>query len=782
MECISVLRDPLSKSHIAIVNNMSRPLLNPYPPQTKAVHEILTIFREGEVHYVLLRAPLQAGKTGTYQYLARMMLVLGMVDSVYVVCGSNEKELLKQVNADVEEWHGADVLGKNVHVVFRQHFPKVTMATRRVLIINDESHVDCQLGQQLHHFLDRHDLTMAGTTPRMKEDRVYMVSVSATPFAEESVMAHGDSLPKRMVRLTVDETYYGPAEYRRDGLLQKTFSVLSEDGQARFRKTVQDVWAKGKYVLIRIRESAVATRQARRAIHAMRGGGDEEKEEEEEEKAVGRYSVTEAEGVHVLLEELVKETQGARILHFTSAYTGPEQQIVTTEAEADAFFEDQIRRNPYHARRIPSLDVAPSAPTIVLLDGRLRYGKRLHKEHIGMTWDTATESSTDVILQGLVGRMCGYLGNGYGQVPLRKEDRPLLFTSHSLFPHDDKLRESDKTVKLSDLERFHAVEKGVCGLGVDAKGQSLLVPRFANHLLRPELEKELRRPSTNELVYQCAPLRFSLSEEGVRRLEEGVTDRELARLCWEEFVPRLNELVELNQELTLLQKSEICSYVLANGDRGSHIRRYQGTSNMNMYRHMVHAYHQRTAVEKDRIGTGDPITFCAVFGGFAGVSGAESTDPAGTVYVSIYTKSPGFLRVIPLSSRIAPHDGKTHFIRQEIKEEEQGQGQGQQNVMVGTARYGFTSTIEYSPMALETELDFFIRVALSGVGHFERVFTSVAGQQGIPLAIEAYGEDLAVLRAIISRLEANHQGIRINYVRHPARKMTHLFLKSIGWK
>jgi len=73
-------------------------------------------------------------------------------------------------------------------------------------------------------------------------------------------------------------------------------------------------------------------------------------------------------------------------------------------------------------------------------------------------------------------------------------------------------------------------------------------------------------------------------------------------------------------------------------------------------------------------------------------------------------------------------------------------------------------------------------VALSGVGHFERVFTSVAGQPGIPLAIEAYGEDLAVLRAIISRLEANHQGIRINYVRHPARKMTHLFLKSIGWK
>ena len=763
----------LLRDRLLYVREMSYPLAEPHGPQRECVQEILRVFMEGVIRYALLRAPLQSGKTGTYQFLIRMMLAMGLVDMAYIVCGSNEKELLNQVTEDVKAWHGEEALNKKVHVVFRQHFHHVHMATRRVLIVNDESHMDCERGQELERFLARHRLSMTGTTPRMIRDHVFMVSVSATPFAEESVLAHGDSLPKAVVRLKVDESYYGPAEYKRDGLLRETYTVLTEEGQTHFREDVRGAWDRNKYILFRLRESAVVSQRAKRVMAAERArGGDDEKQEEQEEKE--KYPLTEAEGILVLLEELVAETPGARILHFTSKYQGGDQQVATTRKEAEDF-----RRNPkYGGRRIPSLDEAPDAPTVILLDGRLRCGKRLVKTHIGMTWDTASSSRTDVILQGLVGRMCGYLGSEgeKGQVPLRREDRPVLYTTISLFEREEKA-----VVKFSDLERFDRVQRGEWGVGVEQEtGAPLLVPRFANHLLRAEVGKEIRERGTGVPVHQCAPLRFMLSEESVRHLSEGVTDAELKDVCWRALVPCIDELVTVNEDLTICQKAEIQAWVECHDATSTYIRRYQGTSNHNMYRHMVRAHRERMAVDKDSINTGNFMTFCVVFEDFMG---RAEDDVAGTVYVTLYTCAEGFTRVIPLSSRIAPHDGKTHFIHQaeaEAEEEAEAEAEEKKEVAIGMARYGLTPDITWSPAALETQLDFFLRISLSGIGYMERRFTGIDRKTGIPLSVNMYGEDLCVFRTILRRLEAAH-GVRIRYMRRMVRMKDMLFLGCIQW-
>ena len=54
------------------------------------------------------------------------------------------------------------------------------------------------------------------------------------------------------------------------------------------------------------------------------------------------------------------------------------------------------------------LKQAPTRDTIVLLRGKCRMGKELDKEHILFCFETATSSPTDTVLQGLLGRCCGY--------------------------------------------------------------------------------------------------------------------------------------------------------------------------------------------------------------------------------------------------------------------------------------------------------------------------------------------------------------------------------------
>jgi hypothetical protein len=50
----------------------------------------------------------------------------------------------------------------------------------------------------------------------------------------------------------------------------------------------------------------------------------------------------------------------------------------------------------------------PETHTIIIVKGMLRMGKEVHKEHVNFCMETATNPKTDTVLQGLMGRMCGY--------------------------------------------------------------------------------------------------------------------------------------------------------------------------------------------------------------------------------------------------------------------------------------------------------------------------------------------------------------------------------------
>ena len=54
------------------------------------------------------------------------------------------------------------------------------------------------------------------------------------------------------------------------------------------------------------------------------------------------------------------------------------------------------------------LDTAPIKNTVIFIRGMCRMGKVVPKQHVVFVMETASKSNTDTLLQGLLGRMCGY--------------------------------------------------------------------------------------------------------------------------------------------------------------------------------------------------------------------------------------------------------------------------------------------------------------------------------------------------------------------------------------
>ena len=249
---------------MAAYESASQQPTQPFPNQALAAIEVLTYFRS-KMNACLLRADVQSGKTGTYQFLIRQLFAEGMIDRAYILCGSHETELRAQCEADVVEWNSEH--RARIQVIFRQDFHKYSMVRQRKLIIVDETHLVCEKDQTLTAFLQRHGLTLGGTTEQMRQDDTYILSVDATPFAELSAMIHEESAPKGYVVLENGNGYFGPQHYHAAGLIHETFDISARGSDfvdliKRFPR---------KYLLVRMDKR---NKQYRFMMNAARGNAD----------------------------------------------------------------------------------------------------------------------------------------------------------------------------------------------------------------------------------------------------------------------------------------------------------------------------------------------------------------------------------------------------------------------------------------------------------------------------------------------------------------------------
>jgi hypothetical protein len=321
--------------------------------QIVAGDEVVSHFTSGRTRHCLLKAPVQSGKTGTFNYVARRMYDAGMVSYCYIICGSSETLLRDQANQDARDYGNSDF----IQVRFRQDFNELKKLgreeLRNTLIIIDESHLDQDITQQLTGLFKAFGLTLDGDMKKLAELDVYILSVSATPYSEMSDITHGMSdSSKQVVCLEPGEGYRGVDFFLENDLIFKTFSVEAQ--KKRFVELVRR--HKNKYNIVR---------------------------------CVG-YAMEE-------LMERIAEENGFGLYKYDSIN---EKDIAISN-------EEKMRMRGV-GRSFPTLQMAPKKPSIVLIKGTLRVGKVLPKENIGFVWENSKIPKTDTAVQGLIGRVCGY--------------------------------------------------------------------------------------------------------------------------------------------------------------------------------------------------------------------------------------------------------------------------------------------------------------------------------------------------------------------------------------
>ena len=491
-------------------------------------------------------------------------------------------------------------------------------------------------------------------------------------------MEYGKSLPNFNVILRYGANYYGPHHYFKDSLIQSKYDLSKVSGRHNFimllRRCAQ------KYVLVRIQEKRNKQME--------------------------------------YLKRWAREAD-CDIKYFTSHFNGKDAQITITQKDADKHYTS-------YNKRIPCLETAPDKTTVVILDGRLRCGKRVPKKHIGFVWETSKGANTDTIIQSLLGRICGYIGENLYNVPV--DNKPLIFIPERILRRPEK----KKIVELSDFERYiHGAATTTTTIG----------PRFATNIVPSSvMNKAIKRHI--ELT-PCVPIRFSLNHVQTDSLSSA-SDNEIKAYCLSKLLDSLN-LINNNSKLKIEQKMEIIAKLHSDGFTAEdcRIRHYRGDSNKNMHKCHVEAYLDGTA-SKEHITEFPFLTFCVVHHGFRQLSSVKTTAKSGEVYAIFYTEEKGYESTIHKESRISPVNSKTHFTIQPTEELLN---------CIGGGIYGFSTMVLAEPDNMYTELSHFIETAKKGIGIFSKRLTALNNGEYILLPRSVYGNNLERFKEIIAMLE-----------------------------
>lgn len=361
-----------------------------YENQLAAAGEIISHFRDGERHGIL-KAQMQSGKTGVFMAVARGMIGRNLVDKVIIMSGNQEIAMREQIKHELHTL--VPEIAQHTRVCWgaglesRAVIDEISDSTR-VLFIIDESHAAQDRKSRPAEFFRQVGLNPRACTEseiqmrkRRREEAfmqegvavainsansledgnihdpfierdMYVLSVSATPFAEMSELYYQTSVRKFVVILTPGEGYIG-------------VRTLLRNRSIRFIQDIDD-----------IESSLIDVMQ-----EAQQGYNGEI------DRCWAIVRATSVEEIRTIIPELV--------------HTCPDWSFATHISNAS------LTDWP----NLPSLDILrnrPVRPTLIWIVGKCRMGSVIPKAHIKFCMETSNKPDTDTLLQGLIGRMCGY--------------------------------------------------------------------------------------------------------------------------------------------------------------------------------------------------------------------------------------------------------------------------------------------------------------------------------------------------------------------------------------
>ena len=347
-----------------------------FPNQIAAANEIIAAF-EGECRWNVLLAFPQSGKTQTFLYVACNMLCTNpQIDRAVIVCGNAEHELSEQLRASKTEFirlyvqtEHATLSANMTQSVIRtleariqvwcgaelEHNAGQPTIARNTIFIWEEAHYAQDKTNRPHKFFKNLCITADGAISNLEGERNnYVLTVSATPFSEISNIWHHGQM-KRVVRLEPAEGYKGPRHFLEAGAIRQFDPRLSPAevvAQAIRESNADAAAAAAKYAIVRVRDS----------------------------KGTDNMSAC--------------------------------IRVATEHGWAYRVYDSETKHHqPGSMQSMDELAIAPQQNTVIFIRGMCRMGKRVPKEHISFVVETSKDSKTDVVLQGLMGRMFGFHNN-----------------------------------------------------------------------------------------------------------------------------------------------------------------------------------------------------------------------------------------------------------------------------------------------------------------------------------------------------------------------------------
>jgi len=364
----------LKESPRACIHNNQRDKEMPfYENQRRTSDLLIQGIQQGKRHQVLV-AQMQSGKTSTYFMVAFRALYMGLVSDVCIYTGNRENELKDQCLCDFEdkrdefvdylretgfEGETAPVLKKirdHTRIYWGQDLSRAPPIMSRTLLIWEESHFAQSIGNQPDYFRHKNAFDVSGSTSQNGMADVYVISVSATPFSEISDEVHY-SQGKRIVKMEPGDGYIGVSYFYEHGSILPIPRKKSTNHWYKLLESVMKRWAEHpvpKYHIFRGTDKGRDPTRQRMTELALR--------------------------------------LGFRLLNHTSQYSDLHWDVHGKEVSG-----------------MSCLVKKPAQHTIIFIKNMCRMGKVVPKHHIGFVFESpTTDSHTDTILQGLLGRMCGY--------------------------------------------------------------------------------------------------------------------------------------------------------------------------------------------------------------------------------------------------------------------------------------------------------------------------------------------------------------------------------------
>ena len=340
----------------------------PFSAQAIDAHKrIIAGFRDG-YPWAMLIAQMQSGKTETYLLAACENIRSGKVDEAIIFSGNAETDLRDQLKAELQM--GSNFVRKYMAYILAQ-FPEETL------------------------------LEDLPSVPKMIKDILNKITVV---WGSELTKYSGRT--ERCLFIWEESHHAQNIRNRPDKFLKKI--GVSADGD------VSCLEAKKNYML-----SVSATpfselsdkhhhHQTKNIVYMEPGEGYNSVKNIRDSGRLHSFSVLEG-GVEEAMN-LPRTGKKYGLLRITTKNEFRMKTAIEERGWAWVMFDSKTKgeEKKLGERTWSGMGNAPEQDTVILLRGKCRMGKNLNKKHVLFVMETAWSSNTDTVLQGLLGRTCGY--------------------------------------------------------------------------------------------------------------------------------------------------------------------------------------------------------------------------------------------------------------------------------------------------------------------------------------------------------------------------------------